>query len=69
MERVQSSGMSTKNRNDQERSEGITATGVKKTMWFHEDEAEALRVRAFEERRSESSLVREAVRKLLGLED
>jgi len=61
--------MSTKSRNDQERSEGITATGVKKTMWFHEDEAEALRVRAFEERRSESSIVREAVRKLLGLED
>jgi len=62
--------MATKNRKDQERSgEGITATGVKKTMWFHEDEAEALRVRAFEERRSESSIVREAVRKLLGIDD
>ena len=48
---------------------GITKTGVKKTLWFHEDEAEALRVRAFEERRSESSIVREAVRQFLGLED
>jgi hypothetical protein len=34
-----------------------------------EDEAEALRVRAFEERRSESAIVREAVRRLLGIED
>lgn len=68
MVEVQSSSM--KERDDAEkRREGITATGVKKTMWFHEDEAEALRVRAFEERRSESSIVREAVRRFLGLED
>jgi hypothetical protein len=52
-----------------ERREGITTTGVKKTIWFHEDEAEALRLRAFQERRSESSLVREAVRRFLGIED
>jgi hypothetical protein len=48
---------------------GITEGGVRKTIWFHEDEAEALRLRAFTQRRSESSLVREAVRKLLGIED
>ena len=49
--------------------EGITSSGVKKTIWFHEDEAETLRVRAFKERRSESSLVREAVRLFLRMED
>lgn len=48
---------------------GITGQGVKKTIWFHPDEAEALRVLAFKERRSESAIVREAVRKLLGIED
>jgi len=48
---------------------GITDKGVKKTIWFHEDEAEALRLRAFKDRRSESAIVREAVRRLLGLED
>jgi hypothetical protein len=48
---------------------GITEAGVKKTIWFHEDEAEALRVRAFKERRSESAIVREAVRRLLAIED
>ncbi len=48
---------------------GITDKGVKKTIWFHEDEAEALRLRAFKDRRSESAIVREAVRKLLGIED
>lgn len=36
------------------------------TEW---DKAEALRLRAFQERRSESGIVREAVRKLLGIED
>jgi hypothetical protein len=48
---------------------GITECGVKKTIWFREDEAEALRLKAFKERRSESAIVREAVRKLLGIED
>lgn len=48
---------------------GITDRGVKKTIWFHEDEAEALRLRAFKDRRSESAIVREAVRALLGIED
>jgi hypothetical protein len=48
---------------------GITERGVKKTIWFHEDEAEALRLKAFKERRSESAIVREALRRLLGIED
>ena len=48
---------------------GVTERGVKKTIWFHEDEAEALRLLAFKARRSESAIVREAVRKLLGIED
>jgi hypothetical protein len=48
---------------------GITTTGKKKTIWFHADEAEALRVAAFEQRRKESEIVREAVRRFLGIED
>ncbi len=52
-----------------EEKAGITEAGVKKTIWFHEDEAEALRLRAFKERRSESAIVREAVRRLLKIED
>jgi hypothetical protein len=52
-----------------EEKAGITEKGVKKTIWFHEDEAEALRLLAFKERRSESAIVREAVRRLLGIED
>lgn len=69
MEKLQSSGMSPRDEKDEKRRDGITATGVKKTIWFHEDEAEALRVRAFEDRRSESSIVREALRCFLGIED
>jgi hypothetical protein len=53
-----------------EKVRGITkGSGMKKTLWFHEDEAEGLRERAFRLRRSEASLIREAVRRLLGLED
>jgi hypothetical protein len=54
---------------DRQEKDGITKGGVKKTIWFHEDEAEALRLLAFKERRSESAIVREAVRKLLKIED
>ena len=63
--------MAPRDKEDQARQEkaGITDRGVKKTIWFHEDEAEALRLRAFKDRRSESAIVREAVRKLLGIED
>ncbi len=52
-----------------EESGGLMKTGVKKSLWLHWDEAEALRVRAFEERRSEASIMREALRRLLGVED
>ena len=48
---------------------GLTRTGVKKTLWLHADEAELLRVVAFDQRRSEASIVREALRRFLGLED
>ncbi len=58
-----------RDKDDKQEKAGITDKGVKKTIWFHEDEAEALRLLAFKERRSESSIVREAVRHYLGIED
>jgi hypothetical protein len=42
---------------------------VRKTLWLHGDEAEALRERAYHERRAESEVVREALRGYLGIED
>ena len=42
---------------------------MRKAVYLHRDEAEALRLQAFKQRRSESSLVREALRKLLKIED
>ncbi len=54
---------------DERDAEGITKTGVKKTIWFHSDEAEALRREAFEKRMKESEIVRTAVRRYLGIED
>jgi hypothetical protein len=42
---------------------------VRKTLWLHGDEAEALRLRAFNDRRPESEIVREALRAYLGIED
>jgi len=42
---------------------------VRKNLWLHEDEAEVLRDRAHEERRTESSIMREALRQYLGIED
>jgi hypothetical protein len=63
--------MAPRDRGEQAKQEnaGITERGVKKTIWFHEDEAEAPRLKAFKERRSESAIVREALRRLLGIED
>ena len=61
--------MTARDRSDPEERRGLVKAGVKKTILFHEDEAEALRVRSFKDRRSESSLVREAVRRFLGIED
>jgi hypothetical protein len=42
---------------------------VKKTIWFNEDEAEAIRRAAFDQRVSEAALVREAVRRFFRLPD
>jgi hypothetical protein len=40
----------------------VTSTGmVRKALFLYEEEAEALRVLAFEERRPESELMREAI--------
>ncbi len=58
-----------KRRNTETEKSGLTKTGVKKTLWLHEDEAESLRIRAFQERRSEASIIREALRRYLSLED
>jgi hypothetical protein len=61
--------MTARGKNDPDERRGLVKAGVKKTILFHEDEAEALRVRAFKDRRSESSIVREAVRRFLKIED
>lgn len=42
---------------------------MRKTYWLDEDVVEALRRRAFEERRTEKSIVHEALRRYLGLAD
>jgi hypothetical protein len=48
----------------------VSKTGmIKKTLWLHPDEAEALRVKAFKERRTEAEILREGLRRVLGLED
>jgi hypothetical protein len=48
----------------------VSKTGMlKKTLWLHPDEAEALRNRAFTERRTEAEILREGLRRVLGLED
>lgn len=48
----------------------VSASGmVRKTLWLHSDEAEALRLKAFKERRAESEIMREALRRVLGIED
>lgn len=40
---------------------------VKKNLWIPEEVAEVLRAKAFHERRSEASIVREGLRVVLGL--
>ena len=48
----------------------ISKTGViRKCIWLHEDEAEALRYKAFRERRTESEILRQGLRQVLELED
>jgi hypothetical protein len=61
--------MAPRRKDEEDRIAGITGTGTRKCAWFLEDEAEALRLRAFQERRSEAALIREAVRLFLGIED
>ena len=48
----------------------ISKTGmIRMTLWLHEDEAEALRLKAFNERRTQAEILREGLRGVLGLED
>lgn len=48
----------------------VTTTGmVKKNLWLPEPMAEELRRRAFDERRAEAAIVREALRRYLGREE
>lgn len=42
---------------------------VRKNLWLHGDEAEALRAQAYHERLPESAIVRSALRMYLGVED
>jgi hypothetical protein len=42
---------------------------IRKTFWLHPDEEAALRRAAFEQRRSEAELVREALRRYFNIED
>ena len=39
------------------------------TLWLHEDEAEALRQKAFKERRTQAEILRDGLRRVLDLED
>jgi hypothetical protein len=41
---------------------------VKKNLWIPRDEAEALRTKAFLERRSEAEIIRQGLRGVLGLD-
>jgi hypothetical protein len=44
----------------------VTKSGmVKKNLWIPQDEAEALREKAFHERRSEADIIREGLRVVL----
>lgn len=48
----------------------LTKSGmVRKNFWLPVDEAEALRVKAFEERRTEADIIRAALREVLELDD
>lgn len=48
----------------------ISKTGmIRMTLWLHPDEAEALRVKAFKERRTQADILREGLRQVLELED
>ncbi len=42
---------------------------IRKTLWIHRDENEALRKAAFEERKTETEIVRQLLRQHFGIED
>lgn len=42
---------------------------TRKTIWLNDDEVEVIRKHAYEEKRSESFFVREAIRKYFDLDD
>jgi hypothetical protein len=48
----------------------VSKTGmIRMTLWLHPDEAEALRLKAFQDRRTQADLLREGLRRVLDLED
>jgi hypothetical protein len=48
----------------------LTKSGlVRKNFWLPTDEAEALRIKAFTERRTEADIIRDALRDVLFAED
>lgn len=61
--------MRSRNRREKARPEPVPTPEVmtRLTLWFRGDEMAALRAFAAKEKRSETALVREAVRRLLGL--
>ncbi len=42
---------------------------VKKSLWLNDDEAEAVRDAAYEQRRPEAAIIREAIRVFFDLDD
>lgn len=48
----------------------VTQSGmIRKTLWLHQDEAEALRDKAYRDRVPESEIMRQALRAFLRIED
>ena len=46
----------------------VTSSGmIRKNLWISHEENEALRRQAFEERRSETDIIRSGLRRILGL--
>lgn len=47
----------------------VSKTGmIRMTIWLHTDEAEALRLKAFQERRTQAEIIREGLRTVLDIE-
>lgn len=48
----------------------VSKTGmIRMTLWLHPDEAEALRQKAFKERRTQAEILRQGLRRILRLPD